>query len=84
MQTLPPHGLTYRPNEAALTGIESPTLVLWGDSDRTYNWEQQNKLWTEIANTQLAVMPGCAHAAHLEKPELFNRLLGSFLLANRS
>ncbi len=29
----------------------------------------------------LAVMPGCAHNAHLEKPALFNMIVDEFLSA---
>ena len=65
--------------EAALEKIESPTLVLWGDRDRTYTWAQQQRLWQGIEDAGLAVIPGCAHAAHLEKPNLFNALLADFL-----
>jgi len=65
--------------EAALAAIDIPTLVLWGDGDRTYTWQQTQQLWRGIRGAQLAVIPGCAHAAHLEKPALFNALLGDFL-----
>lgn len=65
--------------EAALAKIASPTLVLWGDCDRTYMWEQQLRLWRGIEGARLAVIPGCAHAVHLEKPQLFNALLEDFL-----
>ena len=69
--------------EAALEKIASPTLVLWGDCDRTYTWSQQQKLWQGIAGARLAVIPGCAHAAHLEKPQLFNAILADFLDSGR-
>ena len=64
---------------AALSRIETPTLVLWGDGDRAYQWSQPEKLWKEIAAAQLAVIPGCSHAVHLEKPHLFNSVLADFL-----
>lgn len=64
-----------------LAGIGARTLVIWGDHDRTYPWHQTELLWTAIPGASLAVLPDCAHAAHLEKPELFNRLLGDFLAA---
>jgi pimeloyl-ACP methyl ester carboxylesterase len=64
-----------------LTRILSPTLVLWGDGDRAYNWSQPEQLWQKIPNSQLAVIPGCSHAVHLEKPHLFNEMLLDFLLA---
>ncbi len=65
--------------EAALAQIASPTLVLWGDCDRTYMWSQQQRLWDGIDGANLAVIPGCAHAVHLEKPALFNAILADFL-----
>jgi len=65
--------------EAALETISSPTLVLWGDCDRTYPWSQIQLLWQGISGALLAVMPGCAHAAHLEKPALFNAIVKDFL-----
>ena len=64
-----------------LADIEAPTLVLWGDGDRTYQWEQVHQLWRDIPQAGLAVVPGCAHAVHLEKPALFNQLVLDFLCA---
>ncbi|WP_120501411.1 alpha/beta fold hydrolase [Roseovarius sp. EL26] len=64
---------------ARLSHIEAQSLVLWGDQDRTYSWAQTEQLWQTIGKSQLAVMPNCAHAAHLENPELFNRLVVEFL-----
>jgi len=63
----------------ALERIRSPTLVLWGDGDRAYQWSQPQQLWQGIDGAQLAVLPGCSHAVHLEKPGLFNALLMDFL-----
>lgn len=65
--------------EDALAEIAAETLVLWGDRDRTYAWPQIEALWTRIPDTQLAVLPNCAHAVHLEKPELFTAILAEFL-----
>lgn len=62
-----------------LPGIRSQTLVIWGDHDRTYSWHQTEQLWTSICKASLAVIPGCAHAAHLEKPGIFDRILSDFL-----
>lgn len=66
--------------EEALAEIQSPTLVLWGDKDRAYEWSQPYKLWTKIEHAQLAVVPNCSHAVHLEKPDLFNQIVMDFLL----
>ncbi|WP_082181768.1 alpha/beta fold hydrolase [Aestuariivita boseongensis] len=59
--------------------ITPQTLVLWGDQDRTYPWAQIHTLWTEIPHTNLAVIPGCAHAVHAEKTQLFSEVLSDFL-----
>ena len=64
--------------EGQLHHIKSPTLVLWGDGDRSYKWSQTEQLWKGIPDAKLAVVPGCAHAVHLEKPYLFNALLMDF------
>ena len=64
----------------ALPGIISPTLVLWGDGDRAYLWPQPEQLWHGIKGSQLAVIPGCSHAIHMEKPHLFNAILEDFLV----
>ena len=63
-----------------LTDIEPETLIIWGERDRSYNWEQVHQLWKNIPSVSLAVLPGCAHNAHLENPELFNLVVKDFLL----
>ena len=64
---------------ANLSQIKTKTLVVWGDHDRTYPWEQTEELWRTIEGACLAVLPGCAHASHLEKSALFNSILENFL-----
>lgn len=64
---------------AQLPSIRVQTLVIWGDRDRTYPWSQIERLWRGIPDAGLAVVPGCAHAVHLEKPQLFNALIADFL-----
>ncbi len=65
--------------EDHLSEIPAETLILWGDRDRTYAWPQIELLWQQIPNSNLAVLPSCAHAVHMERPEIFNRLLEDFL-----
>ncbi|MDU8909740.1 alpha/beta hydrolase [Aestuariicoccus sp. MJ-SS9] len=62
-----------------LPQIASETLLIWGDGDRTYQWSQVETLWRTIPRCQLAVVPGCAHAVHMERPDIFNRLVKGFL-----
>ena len=62
-----------------LGDIHARTLVIWGDGDRTYKWPQIETLWKNIPACALAVVPGCAHAVHLEKPAIFNAIIADFL-----
>jgi 2-hydroxy-6-oxonona-2,4-dienedioate hydrolase len=62
-----------------LSAIQRPTLVLWGERDRSYGWAQIETLWHTIPNASLAVLPDCAHALHLERTALFHALLLEFL-----
>lgn len=63
----------------ALAGLTMPCRILWGDCDRSYRWPQVAALWQGINGADLAVLPAASHAAHLEKPLLFNALLRDFL-----
>ncbi|MEO0383899.1 MAG: alpha/beta hydrolase [Pseudomonadota bacterium] len=63
----------------ALKTMEMPTLIVWGDHDRPYRWPQIETLWNNLPNALLSVIPGTAHAAHLEKPKLFHAVLEDFL-----
>jgi 2-hydroxy-6-oxonona-2,4-dienedioate hydrolase len=65
---------------ANLPNITQPTLIVWGDQDRSYQWQQIESLWRGIANASLAVLPHCSHALHLEYPQAFHSLLLDFLL----
>jgi pimeloyl-ACP methyl ester carboxylesterase len=59
--------------------IAARTLILWGDQDRTYAWPQVERLWHDIPDSRLAVIPDCAHAVHSEAPDLFNMIVARFL-----
>lgn len=63
-----------------LQAIEAKTLVIWGDRDRTYPWCQTEQLWQSIRGANLSVIPDCAHAAHLEKSFIFNKIVADFLV----
>ncbi len=62
-----------------MTSIKQRTLVIWGDRDRSYGWDQPAALWHGIENSSLAVLPDCGHNAHMEQPEIFNALVQNFL-----
>jgi pimeloyl-ACP methyl ester carboxylesterase len=52
-----------------LGGIESPTLILWGDRDVFAPRSDQETLAAAIAGSRLVVYPGAGHAFHWEEPE---------------
>ena len=62
-----------------LRHIAAPTLVVCAARDRSYPFEQARELWRGVRNADLAVIPGAAHAAPMEKPEIFNAIVGDFL-----
>jgi pimeloyl-ACP methyl ester carboxylesterase len=66
----------------ALGKLTMPTLVVWGDADRSYKWPQVEALWKNLPDVRLSVIPGAAHAAHLEKPALFASLIDDFMSEN--
>ncbi len=67
---------------ASLNQITQPTLVIWGDCDRSYGWSQPEALWRGIKGSSLGVLPGCGHNAHMEQPEIFNAIVEKFLPEN--
>ena len=62
-----------------LKNIHNETLIIWGDKDISYNFEQVEILNKNIPNSSLIIFKGCSHNAHLEVPEKFNDTLLNFL-----
>jgi len=62
-----------------LKNIKNKTLIIWGDQDKSYNFNQVDALNKNIKNSELKILKGCSHNSHLEKPEEFNILVESFL-----
>lgn len=62
-----------------LKKIAAKTLIIWGDKDRSYGWSQPEALWNGIKESNLAVVPSCAHNVHMEKPDIFNDIVRDFL-----
>ena len=65
-----------------LSKIICPTLIIWSDKDKSYDWAQQEALKKGIKNSRIAVIESCAHNAHMEKPKEFNEILLNFLKKN--
>ena len=62
-----------------LKNIKNETLIIWGDKDISYNFDQVDTLNKNIKNSRLEIFKGCSHNVHLEKPDEFNALIKDFL-----
>jgi pimeloyl-ACP methyl ester carboxylesterase len=56
---------------AAVTAIEAPTLLIWGDRDSVATRAEQKQLLAAIPRARLTVYEGTGHAVHWEEPERF-------------
>jgi pimeloyl-ACP methyl ester carboxylesterase len=65
-----------------LQNIKSETLIVWGDQDKAYNFNQVETLNDNIPNSNLKIIKGCSHNVHLEKPDEFNTIVSEFLKKN--
>ena len=62
-----------------LKNIKNQTLIVWGDRDTSYNFDQVGTLNKGIENSRLEIFKGCSHNVHLEEPDKFNDLIKSFI-----
>jgi len=62
-----------------LKNIKNETLIIWGDKDTAYNFNQVDVLNKNIPNSKIEVFKGCSHNVHLENPEKFNEIVKNFL-----
>ncbi len=62
-----------------LKNIKNKTLIIWGDKDTSYNFDQVDTLNKNIKNSRLEIFKDCAHNVHLEQPDQFNNLLQKFI-----
>jgi len=62
-----------------LKNIKQETLIIWGDKDVSYNFDQVDTLKKNISSSQLEIFKGCGHNVHLEEPQKFNETVKNFL-----
>lgn len=74
LRSLPHWDVTDR-----LADIVTPTLVIHGERDRSYGREEQAALVAGIGHAKRVAIPECAHNAHLEDTDQFNRVVSAFL-----
>jgi pimeloyl-ACP methyl ester carboxylesterase len=73
-------GMRYAPKlQGRLSKIISPTLLVWGDSDKMIP-VQYAKEYNEIPDSELVVIKNCGHTPYVEKPMTFNKLILKFLV----
>ncbi len=65
-----------------LRNIKNDTLIVWGNQDKAYNFNQVETLKNHIPNSDLKIIDGCSHNVHLEKPDEFNIIVEDFLKRN--
>ncbi|MDA7756192.1 alpha/beta hydrolase [Candidatus Pelagibacter sp.] len=65
-----------------LQNITNETLIVWGNKDKAYNFNQVETLNNYIPNSNLKIINGCSHNVHLEKPDEFNKIVEEFLKKN--
>ena len=65
-----------------LRNIKNETLIVWGNQDKAYNFNQVETLKNHIPNSDLKIIDGCSHNVHLEKPDEFNAIVEDFLKRN--
>ncbi|MDO8650604.1 MAG: alpha/beta hydrolase [Undibacterium sp.] len=54
--------------EQSVTGLTTPTLIVWGDQDRVINVATAEILHKLMPRSQLAIMTGAGHLPMLERP----------------
>ena len=63
-----------------LKNIKNETLIVWGDKDTSYNFDQVDTLNKNIKNSKLEIFKDCSHNVHLEKSDKFNNLIKDFII----
>ena len=63
-----------------LAHIEGVTLVMCGTADRVTPEESNRAIAKALRAGRFEPLPGVGHASYVEAPELFNRVLGQFLV----
>ncbi len=72
-------GLLAADQQAELSRILTPTLILWGEEDTVFPRAEQDRLKELLPHAQLKIYPSTGHALHWEQPEQFVRDLEEFL-----
>ncbi len=80
---LKPNWLSQGVSLERLGDVQSPTLVLIGDDDAVTPEHAAAMMRALPEGSQLGVVPGTSHGLPFEKPDLVNRLILDFLVAQQ-
>jgi pimeloyl-ACP methyl ester carboxylesterase len=81
--------LAYRPRfhnpdlAKWLHRIDVPTLVVWGDHDKSFPNEHAQAYHKAIPGSKLVMIPKCGHVPQIEKPDEFIAALEGFIAARK-
>ncbi len=71
---IPDRGLRRR-----IHRIQSPTLIVWGESDRLVSPSYAEDFRSQIKDARVTILPECGHQPMLEKRDEFVSLVAAFL-----
>ena len=63
-----------------LKDISCPTLIIWGQEDKSLTVEMAKRFNKDIKNSVLKIIPNCGHNPQEEKPKEVNELIKKFVL----
>ena len=63
--------------------IDVPTLVIWGDHDKSFPNEHAQAYHKAIPGSKLVMIPKCGHVPQIEKPDEFIAALEGFITARK-
>jgi pimeloyl-ACP methyl ester carboxylesterase len=65
-----------------LADISTPTLLIYGDKDRSHNQTDFTSLRTHAPRAEIIQFQGCGHFPDLERPPEYAQQIASFIRAN--
>jgi pimeloyl-ACP methyl ester carboxylesterase len=71
--------MVSEPLSGRLGALDIPTLIIWGEHDRVTPPRDGRQLADELPRAELVTVPEAGHLAMIERPELVDDLIESFL-----
>jgi 3-oxoadipate enol-lactonase len=67
--------------EIAVSKLKMPVLCIVGEHDDVFPLDVIRELTVMLPDARLVTVSGCGHSAYFDKPDVFNRALGEFLIS---